>query len=279
MSQIAATTDAAAPAQTASAVAAARRRRTRLRNAFLPVVSAMVGIVLWEIVVRSFSIPAYLLPAPTAVLSAMVERWPYLMANLGYTALAAMSGFFIALVLGVTLGIAIASSPIVDRIVYPWLVISHAIPKVVVAPLMLVWIGFGLKSGIIFVVFFTFFTIVVNTVMGLKSADPDLLHLVRAMGAGRLRMMLKIRLPNALPNIFTGIKLAATLAPVGAVIGEFVASNRGLGYVLIQAVGSMSTDLAFAAVILVSAFGVIVWYIAELIEKKCLPWHASQRGQ
>jgi NitT/TauT family transport system permease protein len=250
-----------------------------MRNALLPLVSALVGIVLWEAIVRWLAIPGYLLPAPTAVLSAMVERWSYLMTNLGYTALAAMSGFFIALVLGVTLGIAIAASPIVDRIIYPWLIISHAVPKVVVAPLMLVWIGFGLKSGIIFVIFFTFFTIVVNTVMGLKSADPDLLHLVRAMGAGRLRMMLKIKLPNALPNIFTGIKLAATLAPVGAVIGEFVASNRGLGYVLIQAVGSMSTDLAFAAVIIVSSFGVAVWYLAELVEKKCIPWHASQRGQ
>jgi NitT/TauT family transport system permease protein len=262
-----------------SAIAKARHRRTRMRNALLPLVSALVGIVLWEAIVRWLAIPGYLLPAPTAVLSAMVERWSYLMTNLGYTALAAMSGFFIALVLGVTLGIAIAASPIVDRIIYPWLIIPHAVPKVVVAPLMLVWIGFGLKSGIIFVIFFTFFTIVVNTVMGLKSADPDLLHLVRAMGAGRLRMMLKIKLPNALPNIFTGIKLAATLAPVGAVIGEFVASNRGLGYVLIQAVGSMSTDLAFAAVIIVSSFGVAVWYLAELVEKKCIPWHASQRGQ
>lgn len=279
MSEIAANSAPARTAPSASALVAARRRRTRMRNAVLPLLSALVGILLWELTVRWFEVPGYLLPAPTAVLSAMVERWSYLMTNLGYTALAALSGFFIALVLGVTLGIAIAASPIVDRIVYPWLVISHAVPKVVVAPLMLVWIGFGLKSGILFVVFFTFFTIVVNTVMGLKSADPDLLHLVRAMGAGRLRMMLKIKLPNALPNIFTGIKLAATLAPVGAVIGEFVASNRGLGYVLIQAVGSMSTDLAFAAVIIVSTFGVTVWYLAELVEKKCLPWHASQRGQ
>lgn len=256
-----------------------RRRRSKLRNAALPLISALVGIVIWELVVRAMEIPSYLLPAPTAVIEAMISRWSFLMHNLGYTALAALSGFFMALVLGVLLGVAIASSPLVDRIVYPWLVISHAIPKVVVAPLLLVWIGFGLKSGIIFVVFFTFFTIVVNTVMGLKSADPDLLHLVRSMGAGPMKVMWKIKLPNALPNIFTGIKIAATLAPVGAVIGEFVASNRGLGYVLIQAVGSMSTDLAFAAVILVSAFGVIVWYIAETVEKKCLPWHASQRGQ
>lgn len=266
------------PATGKSAIVS-RRRRRKLRNAALPLLSAAAGIVLWEVVARSLDIPSYLLPAPTAVMEAMIARWPYLMYNLGYTALAALSGFFMALALGVFLGIAIAASHLVDRIVYPWLVISHAVPKVVIAPLLLVWIGFGLKSGIIFVVFFTFFTIVVNTVMGLKSADPDLLHLVRSMGANRFEVMWKIKLPNALPNIFTGIKIAATLAPVGAVIGEFVASNRGLGYVLIQAVGSMTTDLAFAAVFLVSAFGVIVWYIAELIERKCLPWHASQRGQ
>lgn len=257
---------------------ARRRRRRMMRNALLPLGSAIAGLLIWEILVRTMEIPSYLLPTPSDVARVLVARWNYLMVNLGYTMFAAMSGFFIALVLGVVLGTAIASSPLVDRIVYPWLVISHAIPKVVVAPLLLVWIGFGVKSGVIFVVFFTFFTIVVNTVLGLKSADPDLLHLVRSMGAGPLKVLWKIKLPNALPNIFTGIKIAATLSPVGAVIGEFVASNRGLGYVIIQAVGSMSIDLAFAAVFLVSAFGVAVWYIAELIEKKSLPWHASQRG-
>ncbi len=255
------------------------RFRRLLHSAGLPLGSAIAGLVIWQLVVRGFNIPSYLLPAPTDVALAFIDRWRYLLVNLGYTAFSALLGFAIAVVLGVTLGIAIASSRTIDRVLYPWLVISHAIPKVVVAPLLLVWIGFGLKSGVIFVVFFTFFTLVVNTVMGLKSADPDLLHLVRAMGAGPLKVLWKIKLPNALPNIFTGVKIAATLAPVGAVIGEFVASNRGLGYVLIQAVGSMSIDLAFAAVFLVSAFGVLVWYLAELAERKALPWHASQRGQ
>jgi NitT/TauT family transport system permease protein len=243
----------------------------------LPLVSGLVGLVVWEIIVRAFDIPDYLLPPPSEVVVTLVERWRYLMTNLGYTALAAMTGFFVALVLGIVLGVAIASSQTVDRILYPWLVISHAIPKVVVAPLMLVWVGFGLKSGIIFVIFFTFFPIVVNTVIGLKSADPDLLYLVRSMGASRLEVLWKVKLPNGLPSIFAGIKVAATLAPVGAVIGEFVASNKGLGYVLIQAVGSMSISLAFAAVVLVSAFGVVIWYVAEVIERRLIPWHASQR--
>lgn len=271
------TTASSKPALTAEG--ARRRRRRMIRNAALPLLSALVGLVLWETIVHWLAIPAYLLPAPSAVAEVLVARFPYLLTNLGYTMFSALLGFVIAMVLGVGLGIAIASSSFVDRVVYPWLVISHAIPKVVVAPLLLVWIGFGVKSGVIFVVFFTFFTIVVNTVMGLKSADPDLLHMVRSMGASPMKVLWKIKLPNALPNIFTGIKIAATLAPVGAVIGEFVASNRGLGYVLIQAVGSMSIDLAFAAVFLVSSFGVIVWYLAEVVEKRALPWHASQRGQ
>lgn len=243
----------------------------------LPLVSGLVGLLVWEIVVRAFDIPGYLLPPPSEVAVTLVERWRYLMTNLGYTVLSAMTGFFVALALGIVLGVAIASSQTVDRILYPWLVISHAIPKVVVAPLMLVWVGFGLKSGIIFVIFFTFFPIVVNTVIGLKSADPDLLYLVRSMGASRLEVLWKVKLPNGLPSIFAGIKVAATLAPVGAVIGEFVASNKGLGYVLIQAVGSMSISLAFAAVVLVSAFGVLIWYVAEVIERRLIPWHASQR--
>lgn len=255
-----------------------RARRSKLtHNAGLPLLSAALGIVLWEAVVDLFGIPSYLLPAPSEVVTVLFDRWDYLMLNLGYTALAALVGFAVALVFGVVCGAAIAASKSVDRMLYPWLVISHAVPKVVVAPLMLVWVGFGIKSGIIFVIFFTFFPIIVNTVTGLKSADPDLLQLVRSMGARRAEMLWKIRIPNALPHIFAGIKISATLAPVGAVIGEFVASNRGLGYVLIQSVGNLQIPMAFAAVFLVSLFGILIWYAAELAERMSLPWHASQR--
>lgn len=243
----------------------------------LPIVSGLVGLLAWELIVRWFAIPQYLLPAPTVVFAAMVDRWSSLMAHLWYTTIASTVGFAIALVLGVVVGAAIAASRSVDRLLYPWLVIAHAIPKVVVAPLLLVWIGFGLQSGIIFVVVFTFFPIIVSTVTGLKSAEPELLQLVRSMGASKFQMMWRIRIPNALPHVFSGIKIAATGAPVGAVIGEFVASNRGLGYALIQAVGNLDTAYAFAAVIIISVFGVAIWYLAELIERLSIPWHASQR--
>lgn len=258
-----------------------RRRKERIsqfgNTVFLPILSGLLGFGLWEVAVHVFKFPVYLLPAPTVVIEAMVEKWAFLESNLWYTVLASVTGFAIALVGGITLGAAITASSIVDRMAYPWLVISHAIPKVVVAPLLLVWVGFGIKSGIIFVVVFTFFPIVVNTVTGLKSSDPELLQLVRSMGAKQLQMLWKIRIPNALPHIFAGIKISATLAPVGAVIGEFVASNEGLGYVLIQAVGNLQTPLAFAAVFIISAFGIFIWYLAELLERLFIPWHASQR--
>ena len=155
--------------------------------------------------------------------------------------------------------------------------VAHAVPKVVIAPLFLVWFGFGLQSEMFFVVAFTFFPVIVNTVTGLKSADPEQLLMVRAMGASRLQVLHKVQFPNALPAICAGIKLAVSLAPVGAVIGEFVASNAGLGHLLIRAVGDTDTPLAFAAVTVFSIFGVLLWRAAEWVERRVLPWHPSQR--
>jgi NitT/TauT family transport system permease protein len=271
--------DIARPAAAARSAAPTRRRAPADPGAWLyPIGSGIVGLILWELTVRWFNLPPYLLPAPSHTAIALYDYWSMIMKNLGVTAFAAVLGFAIALVLGVLTGAAITASRLVDRTLYPWLVIWHAIPKVVVAPLFIVWIGFGLKSEIIFVVVFTFFPIIVNTVTGLKSADLDLLLLVRSMGASRLEVLWKIRIPGALPSIFAGIKISATLAPVGAVIGEFVASNQGLGHLLLQAVGGLETPLAFAAVFVISIFGIAIWYLAELCERWSIPWHASQRG-
>jgi NitT/TauT family transport system permease protein len=243
-----------------------------------PVASGAAGLLLWEVVVDVFHLPPYLLPAPSRILVAMNAYGPMLLHELGFTVFAAAVGFAAALVGGVAIGAVITASRVVDRALYPWLVIWHAVPKVVVAPLFIVWLGFGLKSEIIFVIVFTFFPIIVNTVTGLKSADLDVLLMARSMGASQFQTLWKIRIPGALPSIFAGIKISATLAPVGAVIGEFVASNEGLGHLLIQAVGSLETPLAFAAVVILSLVGIAIWYVAELIERITIPWHASQRG-
>jgi len=249
----------------------------RALGVLYPLVSGVVGLLVWELVVDAFHLPSYLLPAPSQILAVTASYGPLLLRELGYTAFAAFVGFAVALIGGVAIGAAITAWRVVDRVLYPWLVIWHAVPKVVIAPLFIVWLGFGLKSEIIFVIVFTFFPIIVNTVTGLKSADLEVLQMVRSMGANRLQTLWKIRIPGALPHIFAGIKISATLAPVGAVIGEFVASNQGLGHLLIQAVGSLETPLAFAAVLIISLVGIAIWYLTEMIERLAIPWHASQR--
>lgn len=243
----------------------------------IPALSLLAGLALWEVAVRVFELPSYLLPAPSEVAGVMVDKWFILLDQARYTVLAAAAGFAIALLVSVVLGGLIAASRAVERVLYVWLVVFHAVPKVVVAPLLLVWIGFGVKSSILFVVVFTFFPILVSVVTGLRSADPELVMLTRAMGGNGWQVMRRVRLPTALPSIIAGIKIAATSAPLGAVIGEFVASNHGLGHMLIQAVGSLEVPTAFAAVVVISVFGIAVWYAAEAVERLVIPWHASQR--
>jgi NitT/TauT family transport system permease protein len=242
-----------------------------------PLLSGAIGLALWEGLVRAFKVPIFILPPPSQVVLTIVNHWSYLLTQLAITIFAAGLGLIIAVVFGLAAGAAITTSRLVDRMLTPWLVIAHAVPKVVIAPLFLVWFGFGLQSEMFFVVAFTFFPVIVNTVTGLKSADPEQILMVRAMGATPGQILRTIQFPSALASICAGIKLAVTLAPVGAVIGEFVASNKGLGHLLIRAVGDMDTSLAFAAVTVFSIFGVLLWRLAEWVERRVMPWHPSQR--
>lgn len=261
-------------------ISGATRLRSRLgRGPVIPLTSAVLGLALWEFIVRYDAIPSYLLPAPSEIAGVLVEKWHILYVQLQYTGLAALAGFLIALVISLVLGALIAASPVVERFLYIWLVVFHAVPKVVVAPLLLVWIGFGIKSSIIFVVVFTFFPILVSTVTGLRSTDGELLLLARSLGGSKWQILRTIRLPGALPSIISGIKISVTAAPLGAVIGEFVASNQGLGHLLIAAVGNLDVPTAFAAVTVVSALGIAVWFLAEYFERLVIPWHASQRSR
>ena len=237
----------------------------------------LILLVLWDIAVRLFKIPPYLIPPPLAVVSELGKEWPMLLSQSLPTLYATLGGFAASALVGVPIAMWIAHSRTVESFVYPLLVFSQSIPKVAIAPLFVVWFGFGIVPKVIAAFLLGFFPVVVATVQGFKSVEPDVIDLARSMGASPFKIFLKFRLPQALPAIFSGLKVSVTLAVVGAVVGEFVGSNSGLGYVLQKANGTFDLPLMFAALTILSMIGVLLFLLIELVERWMLPWHASQR--
>jgi len=234
-------------------------------------------VVLWDLLIRVFKIPPYLIPNPLSVAAELVDKKPMLWRETLPTLYATLGGFALSAVVGVPIAMWIAYSRVVESFVYPLLVFSQSIPKVAIAPLFVVWFGFGLVPKVIAAFLLGFFPVVVATVQGFKSVEGDVIDLARSMGANPLAIFLKFRLPHALPAIFSGLKVSVTLAVVGAVVGEFVGSNSGLGYVLQKANGTFDLPLMFAALVILSMIGVLLFLVLELIERWLMPWHASQR--
>ncbi len=234
-------------------------------------------VVFWDVTIRLFRIPPYLVPPPVEVAKQLVHEWPMLLREAWPTLLATMGGFALSAAVGIPIAMWISYSRVVESFVYPLLVFSQSIPKVAIAPLFVVWFGFGIVPKIIVAFLLGFFPVVVSTVQGFKSMDNDVVDLARSMGANPLKIFLKFRLPHSLPAIFSGLKVSVTLAVVGAVVGEFVGSNSGLGYVLQKANGTFDLPLMFAALVMLSMIAVVLFLLLELIERQLMPWHASQR--
>lgn len=235
-------------------------------------------VVLWDLVIRVFDIKPYLVPTPWAVARTLVSEWPMLWRETLPTLYATLGGFAASVVVGVPIAMWISYSRLVESFVYPLLVFSQSIPKVAIAPLFVVWFGFGIVPKVIAAFLLGFFPVVVATVQGFKSVESDVIDLARSMGASPLKVFLKFRLPTALPSIFSGLKVSVTLAVVGAVVGEFVGSNSGIGYVLQKANGTFDLPLMFAGLVILSMVGVLLFLAIELVERALLPWHASQRN-
>jgi NitT/TauT family transport system permease protein len=252
-------------------------RRLITSPALRPFWLVVILIVLWDVFIRVFKIPPYLIPNPLSVAKQLVAEWPMLWRETLPTLYATLAGFALSALIGVPIAMWIAYSRLVESFVYPLLVFSQSIPKVAIAPLFVVWFGFGLVPKVIAAFLLGFFPVVVATVQGFKSLEGDVIDLARSMGANPLKIFLKFRLPHALPAIFSGLKVSVTLAVVGAVVGEFVGSNSGLGYVLQKANGTFDLPLMFAALVILSMIGVILFLVLELIERWLMPWHASQR--
>ena len=235
-------------------------------------------LALWEAAVRLLHVTEILLPAPTRIAWELIDTPGYFLRHAGYTLGTTVSGFVLAVILGVGLAIAIVSSRALERVIYTLLVALNSLPKVALAPLFVIWLGTGVSPKIAIAVMLAIFAIVVDTVLGLRSVDPDVIALARVNRAGPFKELIKLRLPNALPSLFAGMKVAISFALVGAIVGEFVGGSAGLGYVILLAQGQFDTPRVFAALFVLGVMGTILVFILERIERLCLPWHVSQRN-
>lgn len=242
-----------------------RRRRQLLREVVV-VMSLAVLLLLWQAAVLAFHIPSFLLPAPTVILESMVTNWPLLLRHGAVTLAETLAGFGLSVVVGIPLAACIVMSQIIEWIIYPLLVASQAVPKVALAPLLLVTLGYGAMPKVIIAFLIAFFPIVVNTVTGLTSVNRDMLRLLSSMGASRRDIFLKIRFPYAVPTMIAGFKVAIALAVVGAVVGEFVGGRSGLGYYMLVATGNFDTPLIFACVVVLTVMGVALFYAVSIFE-------------
>ena len=230
-------------------------------------------IVVWEVLCRVLDVPKWLLPAPSQI---AVETWEIraiLPLHFGATLAAVIGGFVLAVVTGIPLAVLVVYSPFMRRVIFPFLLTLQSVPKVALAPLLLLWVGYGLHSNMIVAATVAFFPIVINTATGLESVDKELLELTRSLDASAARVFWRVRLPWALPYIFSSFKVAITLAVIGAVVAEFVGSDKGLGYLILTSSGAMKTSVMFGVLVLLSALGMASFYAVAWAEKKLCPWY------
>ncbi|HUQ76040.1 MAG TPA: ABC transporter permease [Burkholderiales bacterium] len=233
--------------------------------------------LLWEAAVRAFHVKPIVLPPPSAIFVEFFSAPVWYLRHAWYTLLMTVGGFALAVVVGVALAVLIVESRLLEKSIYALIVGLNSVPKVAVAPLFVIWLGTDAEPKIAIAFLIAVFAIVIDAVLGLKSVPPDILDLARSMRGGRLATLWRIRFPCALPSLFAGMKVAIGLALVGAIVGEFVSSQRGLGYVILSAQGMFDTARVFAAILVLAVMGVALFWLIALLERLAIPWHASQK--
>jgi NitT/TauT family transport system permease protein len=261
----------------------ARKRRSglgrfRSGEGVLPQILVVVGFfALWEGFVRVAGIRSYLLPAPSEIFVETYNSFSILLGHMWVTLMESVAGFLLAAVVGVAMAMAMVSIPFLRKAVMPSLVAFNAVPKVAFAPLLIIWLGLGIESKVALSFLIAFFPIVVNATSGMSEIEPELLNLTRLMRARWSQQFVKIRIPHALPAMFDGFKIALPIAIIGAIVAEFVASSQGLGYLIVSAGVSLRTDLVFAAILMIVAFSMILYWLLVQVENRVLRWRPSVR--
>ncbi len=250
---------------------------SRALGAVPPALWALAGLlIIWELCVRIAQVPAFILPPPSDIFEEIVKNAHRLAPNALVTMSEVLLGFLCSVAVGVPLAVMIVYSRFMEKAIYPLIVASQTIPKVAIAPLMLTWFGYGMAPKIVIVVLLSFFPIVINSVMGLKSASREMIYLSRSMGASGWQTFWKFRLPQALPSIFAGLKLATALSVIGAIVAEFIGADKGLGYLILIAGANFDIARQFASVVVISLIGVVFFAVLERIERIAIPWRRAR---
>jgi NitT/TauT family transport system permease protein len=228
----------------------------------------------WESIVRLLNVPEIVLPPPTSILEALraIVMSGAVLSHLGVTVTEVLAGFSLGAVAALVLGTLIAQFRLVDRVVYPYVIALQAVPKVALAPLLVIWFGFGISSKILMTAVIAFFPILVNTIAGLRSVEQDRLDLMVALNASRWQIFRYVRLPTALPFIFAGLDVGIVLSVIGAIVGEFAGANAGLGYLLLVYNADLKIAAVFALLVILAALGIILHAIVQAVQKRVMFW-------
>jgi NitT/TauT family transport system permease protein len=230
----------------------------------------------WEFIVRFFHISEFMLPPPSSALSHLFFEQPdadyHWSINIYTTLYEFIIAFAVTSVLGIAIGILIVWSRHAEKILMPAFVFINSLPIIAVAPILLLWMGYGVTTNILLAFLLSFFPVVINTISGLEAIEDELLNLIRYLHASKFHIFVKIRIPNSLPYIFAGLKICATMSVVGAIVGEFIASEHGLGHIIVNSQYAMDTPPIFSSLILISLFGGGLYLLVSLLEWVCMPW-------
>ncbi len=254
------------------------RKIKRVGWNLLPPLTFVAIVALWAAAIPIFKIPAYLLPGPGGVFSRVLSDFPMLWNHSLVTLTEILLGFGLTVLTAIPLGLVIALSPLAKQIGYPPLMLMQLVPKIAVAPLFLVWLGFGIESKVLLTVLMTFFPLLLASISGFQILDDRFLYLTKSMGATRWQTFRYLRFPAALPVIFSGIKTSATIAATAAIVAEFVGANRGLGYVLLRGTSTMDIELTFAVLVVLTIIGIAINYLVELSEWVLTPWQRAKNN-
>ena len=238
----------------------------------LAALAVIVVLLLWEFAVVVFGVREIILPKPSRILSVMIEERALLIRNMWITLYEIMVGFALSVIVGIGLAVAIVHSKFLEKTLYPLIVAFQNVPRVAIGPLLVIWLGSGIASKSILVLLVCFFPIVVNTATGLKDVRQEMINLLLALRASRSQVFWKVRLPNAFPYILSGMKIAMTLAVIGAIIGEFIAAEQGLGLIIMIATAGLNTPLVMAAIAILVIMGGALYALMSLLADILAPW-------